>query len=265
MSPPALNVTGVVDGDSLTLTVFDTILPLGENFGGRVTSDGLSLSKPAKAGTHQTQISQFAVATLNEYDAAVGKLAAAGAVILGERKRKLEVEALDREAYALSRRLKEFVGDVRRMIEQQPRVADYYARAVPAQQSRLDLAARLTKGGASQRGQASGVIGQMRVDKFNISSASEGIDQKIQKITDKEAALTTEIRRFNGVCVGETQSVAADNAIPNMGACKKLIAEVSEYQVALAQWHSKRQPLVEAKAKNLEKLNAIWTAAFNLM
>lgn len=229
-----------------------------------MTSDGLSLSSPSKSGTTQTQITYFNHASLSDYDTAVGKLGAAGAVILAKRQRALEVEALDREADQLSLELDRFVAGAQRMMEQQPGIVNYYSRALSEQQSILGMALRLASGNDVQKAQSHAVVAGMNVAKNTISNASAGVDRAIQASADKELALNAKIRRFSGICLGEPGANETGQVIPNMGSCKALLSSVAQYKAVLDPLHSMHIALVQSKAKNLEQLALVWKAASNV-
>lgn len=257
----AINVTGVVDGENITLTAFSSLRPIGQNFGGTVTSSGLSFTLPATHDSPQTRASHFDHGSPSDYDAAVSKLTAAGSAIQTQRQHEQKVEALNREADLLTQRLGHFVTRANRMIEQQARIIDYYTQAVPDQRAKLELARRLAAGNSFQQGQAQAVISQMNAAEASITNASDGVDQEFKEGADREAALNIGIQRFTGICLGDGPKGKSAEAIPDMGPCKSLITAVEAYKGVLDPFHSSRSLVLQTKAKQLHLLSGIWHAA----
>ncbi len=258
------NVAGVVDGENLTLTIFNALLQIGDNFGGAVTSSGLDITVPASSGSTKTGTVRFDRGTLGDYNAAVGKLTEAGAVIQANNQHNRRVEVLNREANLLTQGLKDFVIRAQRMIEQQPHIIEYYTKAVSTEQARLDLAQHLATGNDRQQGQAQALIGQINASEANILNASDGVDQAHQEILEREARLNAGIQRFTGICLGSTNTVKPGDAIPSMGPCRSLISAVADYKAALGRLHSTRSTVLQAKATGLKQLNEIWRVASSM-
>jgi hypothetical protein len=68
LSSSSTNVSGSVDGNSITLTVLATPLPIGQNFSGSVTGDGIDLTV---ANGAQTGVEHFTKGQPSDFDAVV--------------------------------------------------------------------------------------------------------------------------------------------------------------------------------------------------
>ncbi|WP_175107477.1 hypothetical protein [Pararobbsia alpina] len=211
-----INVSGAVDGHSMTLTLFTTPLPLGENFGGTVTNNGLDFTVPTTPGSAQAGVSHFDRGNIGDYDAAVNRLTQAGTAIQAQLQHDQDVEALNRGAQSLTRDLDAFINRAQQVISRTPHVVVFYPHAVAEEQAELSLAQRLATGNSVQQGEAQAVVGQMQADRAVVSNGDDAITDALQTLAQREATLNAEIRRFNERCL-DGSTVKLGDAIPDMG------------------------------------------------
>ncbi|MCA8224817.1 hypothetical protein LGM69_25410 [Burkholderia multivorans] len=257
----AANVVGSVDGSSLTLTVQATPLPVGQNFGGTVTANGIDLTVAQGA---QTGVQRFVKGETADFDAVVTQLNAAGAPVIAARQRGQQVDQLNRQVATLSQDLNAFVVRSHDKIDKWPRATAYYGRAVEVEQAKLKRAQQLAATGNSvAQGQAGVVVGQMGVDKAQISITDDNIAEAEKDEASREATLDAGIARWNATCL-DGHDVKPADLIPDMGPCKELTRAVAAYRAVLPPLHNALTTLVQAKAHGNEQLATIWRAMDNV-
>ncbi|MFL9998257.1 hypothetical protein PQR34_43880 [Paraburkholderia sediminicola] len=265
VSTSTVNVSGVVDGDNLTLTIYSTPLPLGQNFGGTVTGSGLDFTLPATGSSAQAKVSHFDRDTVQDYDAMVAKLSEAGSAIANQRQSEQQVASLNRDAEALARDLDTFVARARQIQDHTPRMIAFYARAVTVEQTRLAHAQRLAATGNNvQIGQAQVEVGQMGVDRSQIEITGSAIADAQKELAKREAALNAGIARFNGICLGDTSAVKVGAPIPDMGPCKVLSRAYAAYRSVLGPVDAALASAAQAKADADQRLSAIMHTATDI-
>lgn len=121
------NVSGVVDGESLTLTVSLAGLPISRNLSGTVTASTLELNLVGSAGAVAS--AHFARGSVADFNTEAERLAQAGQSIRTEKLRADQVETLDRSALALEEALNAYVKRARKQIDDTPRFISYFTRA----------------------------------------------------------------------------------------------------------------------------------------
>ncbi|MBK5119204.1 hypothetical protein IQ288_04845 [Burkholderia sp. R-69980] len=261
LSSSSTNVSGSVDGNSITLTVLVTPLPIGQNFSGSVTGDGIDLTV---ANGAQTGVEHFTKGQPSDFDAAVVQLNQAGQPIIAARQRGQRVDQLNRQVNALTDSINRFVASAHQHLESLPRAQTYYEHAVTVEQAKLDRAQRLegTDNGVAQ-GQAGVIVGQMGVDKSQISIADDSLDRAQADATAAENALNTRIALWRGTCL-DGSTVKVGDVIPDMGPCKGLARAVAAYNAVLPPLHTAFAAAAQAKAHGHAQLATIWQAADNL-
>jgi hypothetical protein len=265
VSTSTLNVSGVVDGDNLTLTIYSTPLPLGENFGGTATGNGLDFTVPAPGGSGQANVSHFDRGSAQEYDAMVAKLSDAGTTIAAQRQREQQVASLNRDAEALTIDLDAFVARARRVEEHTPRMIAFYARAVSVEQTKLGRAQQLAATGNNvQLGQAQVEIGQMGVDRSQIDITGSAIGDAQQELARREATLNAAVERFAATCLGDTSVIKVGSPIPDMGPCKGLARAYAAYRGVLGPVDAALASAVQAKADADQRIEAIMRKAADI-
>lgn len=265
VSTSTVNVSGVVDGDNLTLTIYSTPLPLGQNFGGTVTGSGLDFTVPGTGGSAQAKVSHFDRGTVQDYDAMVAKLSEAGTAIANQRQHEQQVASLNRDAEALARDLDSFVARAHQVQDRTPRMIAFYARAVTVEQTRLAHAQRLASTGNNvQIGQAQVEVGQMGVDRSQIDITGSAIADAQQELSKREVALSARVDRFNGICLGDTSSVKVGAIIPDMGPCKTLSRAYASYRGVLGPVHAALANASQAKADGDQRLSVIMHTAADI-
>lgn len=260
-----VNVSGVVDGDNLTLTIYSTPLPLGENFGGTVTGNGLDFTVPATGGSAQASVSYFDRGSVQDYDAMVAKLSEAGTAIAAQRQREQQAASLNRDAEALTRDLDAFVARAHQVQEHTPRMVAVYARAITVEQSKLAHAQRLAATGNNvQLGQAQVEVGQMGVDRSQIDITGSAIADAQLELAKREAALTAGGERFNGICLGDTSRVKVGALIPDVARCKALSRAYTAYRGVLGPVDAALASAAQAKADADQRLAGIMRTAADI-
>ncbi|MCA7951356.1 hypothetical protein LGM43_13870 [Burkholderia seminalis] len=152
LTSSSANVSGSVDGNSITLTVLETPLPVGQNFSGSVTGDRIELTV---ANGAQTGVEHFARGEPSDFDAAVAQLNQAGLPIIAARQRGQRVDQLNRQVNALTDSLNRFVASSHQHLERLTRAEANYEYAVTIEQTKLDRAQRLeATGNGVAQGQA---------------------------------------------------------------------------------------------------------------
>ncbi len=99
------NVSGVVDGESLTLTVSMAGFPISRNLSGTVTASALELNLIGNVGVVAS--AHFARGSVADFNSEAERLAQAGQSIKAENLRNDQIEALDRSALDLEKALNE--------------------------------------------------------------------------------------------------------------------------------------------------------------
>ena len=258
LSSSTNNVTGSVDGTSVTLTILATPLPIGQNFGGTVTGDGIDLMVPSGA---QTSVQHFMKGQPSDFDEAVAQLNQAGQSIIEARQRGKRADQMSRQVNALSDSLNRFVDDAKQHIDRLPRAKAYYDHAVTVEQAKLERAQRLeATGNGVAQGQARVIVGQMGVDKAQISIVDDELGRVRNEAVAAESALNAQIAQWRGTCLDGT-AVKAGDVIPDMGPCKGLARAVSAYNAVLPTLHNALAAAVQARAQGHTRLATIWTTA----
>lgn len=258
LSSSTTNVSGSVDGSSITLTVLETPLPIGQNFSGLVSGDDIDLTVSRGA---QTGVERFAKGQLSDFDAAVDQLNQAGQGVIAMHRRGQQVEQLDVAVNALSDNLNRFVARAHQRLERLPRAEAYYTHAVALEQEKLDRARHLAAVGSSvAQGQAGVVVAQMGVDRSQISITDDSFDQSRKDAAVAEGDLNAGIARWRGTCL-DGDTVGPDDVVPDMGPCKGLVRAVTDYKAVLPALHNAFATASEARAKSRAQLDAIWRAA----
>ncbi|WP_416268258.1 hypothetical protein SD235_11355 [Burkholderia cepacia] len=255
------NVSGSVDGNNITLTVLETPLPIGQNFSGSLTGDGIDLTVGNGA---QTAIEHFAKGQPSDFDHLVAQLNETGQPIIAARQRGQRVEQLNRLVNALTESLNQFVASAHQHLERLPRAQTFYEHAVTVEQAKLVRAQRLeATGNGVAQGQAGVIVGQMGVDKSQISIADDSIDRMQANAAAAENALNARIAQWRGTCL-DGSTVKVGDVIPDMGACKGLARAVAAYNAVLPPLHNALAAAEQAKTHGHAQLATIWQAADNL-
>ncbi|NTX43051.1 hypothetical protein HT749_06525 [Burkholderia cepacia] len=261
LSSSSTNVSGSVDGNNITLTVLATPLPIGQNFSGSVSGNGIDLTVGNGA---QTGVEHFAKGQPSDFDQVVAQLNQAGQPIIAARQRGQRVEQLNRQVNALTESLNQFVASAHQHLERLPRAQTFYEHAVTAEQAKLDRAQRLeATGNGVAQGQAGVIVGQMGVDKSQISIADDSIDRVQADARTAENALNARIAQWHGTCL-DGSTVKVGDVIPDMGPCKGLTRAVAAYNAVLPPLHNALAAAEQAKAHGHAQLATIWQAADNL-
>ncbi|PRE88298.1 hypothetical protein [Burkholderia gladioli] len=261
LTSSSANVSGSVDGNSLTLTVLETPLPIGQNFSGTVTGSGIDLTV---ANGAQTGVERFAKGQPSDFDTVVAQINQAGQPIIAARQRGQQVDQLNRQVNALTDSLNRFVASAHQHLDRLPKAQAYYDHAVTVEQAKLDRAQRLeATGNGVAQGQAGVIVGQMGVDKSQISIADDSIDRVQTDATTAENALNARIAQWRGTCLDGSTAKAGD-VIPDMGPCKGLARAVAAYNAVLPPLHNALAAAAQAKAHGHAQLATIWQAADNL-
>ncbi|RDU97834.1 hypothetical protein [Trinickia dinghuensis] len=261
LSSNSANVSGSVDGNSITLTVLETPLPIRQNFSGTVTGSGIDLTVGNGA---QTGVEHFATGQPSDFDTVVAQLNQAGQPIIAARQRGQRVEQLNRQLNALTDSLNRFVASAHQHLERLPRAQAYYQHAVTVEQAKLDRAQRLEAiGNGVAQGQAGVIVGQMGVDKSQISIADDSFDRAQNDEATAENALNARIAQWHGTCL-DGNTVKAGDVIPDMGPCKGLARAVAAYKAVLPPLHNAFAAAAQAKAHGHAQLASIWQTADNL-
>lgn len=219
------NVSGSVDGTNITLTVLATPLPIGQNFAGTATGGGIDLTVPNGA---QTGVQHFTKGQPSDFDAVVAQLNQAGQRIAAARQRGQRADQMNRQVGALADSLNRFVEDAKHHIDRLPRAQAYYDHAVTVEQAKLERAQRLqATGNGVAQGQAGVIVGQMGVDKAQISIVDDELDRVRTDAASAENGLNARIDQWRGTCLDGAAKVKADDVIPDMGPCRGLTQAVS--------------------------------------
>lgn len=261
VSSSSANVTGSVDGNNVTLTVLATPLPVGQNFSGTVSSAGIDLTVPQGA---QTAVEHYAKGEVADYNSVVYQLSQAGAPIIAARQRSQRLDQLNHQVNALTQDLTAFVTRAHEIVERSPRAVAYYAKAVSVEQAKLYRAQQLAtiRNGVAQ-GQAGVIVGQMGVDKTQISNADDAITRAQAEVAAREGPLNASIARWNGPCLDGTATMSGD-VIPDTGPCKGLSRAVAEYRAVLPSLQAGLASAAQARDHSNEQLATIWRAADNV-
>jgi len=261
LTSSSANVSGSVDGNSLTLTVLETPLPIGQNFSGTVTGSSIDITI---ANGAQTGVEHFAKGQPADFDTVVAQLNQAGQPIIAARQRRQQVDQLNRQVSALTDSLNRFVASAHQHLERLPKAQAYYDHAVSIEQAKLDRAQRLVAtGNGVAQGQAGVIIGQMSVDKAQISIADDSIDRVRTNATSAENVLNGRIAQWRGSCL-DGGNVKVGDVIPDMGPCKGLARAVTAYNAVLPPLHNALAGAAQAKTHAHAQLATIWQAADNL-
>ena len=265
VSTSTLNVSGVVDGDNLTVTIYSTPLPLGENFGGTATANGLDITVPAAGGSGQANVSHFDRGGVQDYDAMVAKLVDAGTTIAAKRQREQQVASLNRNAEALIKDLDAFVTRAQQVEQHTPRMVAFYARAVSVEQTKLARAQQLAATGNNvQLGQAQVEVGQMGVDRSQIDITGGAIGNARQELAQREATLNAAVERFDASCLGDMSAIKVGAPIPDMGPCKGLARAFAAYRGVLGPVDAALASAAQAKADADQRIEAIMRKAADI-
>ncbi|MGN7738646.1 hypothetical protein ACTJKT_01440 [Pseudomonas sp. 22526] len=252
------NVSGVVDGESLTLAVSLAGLPISQNFSGTVTASALELNLVGSAGA--VAKAHFARGSVADFNSEAERLAQAGQSIKTEKLRTDQVETLDRSALALEEALNAYVKKARKQIDDTPRFISYFTRASNDIRDRLHFAQHLN---GAQRAQAEAVLAQISASEPAIRNTGDSIDTAIEDMTREEASLNIRMMDFNGNCLG-TSTVKPGDVIPNMGPCKALISAAARFGEVRVLVHAAHERLQLQKNKAMKEMEATWQLATRL-
>lgn len=258
LSSGSTNVSGSVDGDSITLTLLATPLPIGQNFSGTVTTGGIDLTL---SDGNRTAVEHFAKSQPADFDSAVTQLSQAGEPIIAAKQRSKVVEQFNREVTSLTTDLERFVSKAQERIERLPRVQVYYDQILATEQAKLDRARRLASSGNSvEQGQANVIVGQMGVDRAQISITDDTVERAINDEKAAEATLNAGIEKWRPQCIGGGPT-NSDGVRPDMGPCKGFERAVAAYNSVLPTLHKTLVLAAQAKAHSHDQLATIWQAA----
>ncbi|QUG93157.1 hypothetical protein GR140_30830 (plasmid) [Pseudomonas putida] len=252
------NVSGVVDGESLTLAVSLTGLPMSQNFSGTVTTSALELNLVGGAGA--VAKAHFTRGSVADFNSEAQRLAQAEQSIKAEKLRSDDVEALDRSALALEEALNAYVKKARKQIDDTPRLISYFTRASTDISDRLHFAQHLN---GAKRAQAEAVLAQISASEPSIRNAGDSIDTAIENMTKEEASLNIRMMDFNGNCLGMS-TVKPGDAIPNMGPCKALESAAARFGEVRVLVHAAHERLQLQKNKAMKEMEATWQLANRL-
>ncbi len=253
------NVSGSVDGTNITLTVLATPLPIGQNFAGMATRSGIDLTVPDGA---QTGVQHFTKGQPSDFDEAVAKLDKMGQAIIAARQHGQRADQMNRQVNALTDSLNRFVDNAKHHIDRLPRAKAYYDHAVTFEQAKLKRAQRLQAiGNEVAQGQAGVIVGQMGVDKAQISIVDDELDRVRNEAAAAENGLNARIDQWRGTCLDGAAAVKAADVIPDMGSCKGLTRAVSAYNAVLPTLHNALAAAGQARTQGHTRLTAIWTTA----
>lgn len=253
------DVSGVVDGESLTLTVSLAGLPIGRNLSGTVTASALELNLVGSAGAVAS--AHFARGSVADFNSEAERLAQAGQSIKAEKLRADQVETLDQSALALEKALNAYVKRARKQIDDTPRFISYFTRASNDVSERLRLAQRLSSGNGAQRAQAEAVLEQISNTEPAIRNTGDSIDMAIEDMTREEASLNIRMMDFNGNCLGTSKP---GDVIPNMGPCKGLEIAAARFGDVRGLVHAAYERLQLQKKKAMKEMEATWQLATRL-
>lgn len=261
LSSSTANVSGSVDGSSITLTVLATPLPLGQNFSGTISVTGIDITIASGA---QPGVVHFAKGSPSDFGAMVHQLGLAGQPIIAARQHNQQVNDLNRRVNSLTRELNTFVALARKRLEQNPTAAAYYARAVSLEQAKLERAQRLAAtGNPVAQGQAGVIVGQMAVDKAQVSTVDDSITQAETNESTAATRLNAEISKWKEVCPDEHNFKLSD-AVPDMHLCKELSGAIAAYNAVLPQLRDTLEAASRVKEQAHTRFATIWQAADTL-
>ncbi|KZN15920.1 MULTISPECIES: hypothetical protein [Pseudomonas] len=252
------NVSGVVDGESLTLTVSLAGLPISRNLSGTVTASTLELNLVGSAGAVAS--AHFARGSVADFNTEAERLAQAGQSIRTEKLRADQVETLDRSALALEEALNAYVKRARKQIDDTPRFISYFTRASNDISDRLRFAQRLN---SVQSAQTEAALAQVFASEPAIRNTGDSIDTTIENMTREEASLNIRMMAFNGNCLG-ISTVKPGDVIPNMGPCKALTSAAARFGEVRVLVHTAHERLQLQKNKAMKEMEATWQLATRL-
>ncbi|ALS66589.1 hypothetical protein AT395_17810 [Pandoraea apista] len=252
------NVSGSVDGGSITLTVLAAILPIGKNFSGAVTRDGIDLNF---ANGNQTAVQHFARGRPSDFESAVAQLNQIGQPIVAARRHGQQVDQLNRQVGVLASDINRFVASADQHIKRLSKAKAYYERAVIVEQAKLTQAQRLKASGNSiAQGQAAMIVAQMGGDKSQLSMADDGLDRTHNDAISTENSLNARISAWRGTCL-DGGAVKRGDAIPDMGPCKALSQAVASYNATVPVLHDAFSTAQNARTQSNARLALIWRSA----
>lgn len=255
------NVSGVVDGENLTLTVSLAGLPISRNLSGTVTASALELNLVGSTGAVAS--AHFARGSVADFNSEAERLARAGQSIKAEKLRADQVETLDRSALALEVALNAYVKRARKQIDDTPRFISYFTRASNDVSDRLRFAQDLLSGNGVQRAQAEAVLAQVSASEPGIRNTGDSIDTAIEDMTREEASLNIRMMAFNGNCLG-ISTVKPGDVIPSMGPCKGLEIAAARFEDVRGLVHAAYERLQLQKNKAMKEMEATWQLATRL-
>ena len=233
-------------------------MPIGQNFSGSVTGDGIDLTV---ANGAQTGVEHFTKGQPSDFDAVVVLLNQAGQPIIAARQRGQRVDQINRQVNALTDSINSFVASAHQHLERLPRAQTYYDHAVTVEQAKLDRAQRLEAiGNGVAQGQAGVIVGQISVDKSQISIVDDNLDRAQNEESSAENALNARIAQWRGTCL-DGSTVKVGDVIPDMGPCKALSRAVAAYNAVLPPLHTAFASAVQARSHGHAQLATIWQAA----
>ena len=220
--------------------------------------DGIDLSV---ANGPQTGVEHFTKGQPSDFDAEIVQLNRAGQPVIAARQRGQRVDQLNRQVNAFTNSINSFVASAHRHLERLPRGRVYYEHAVTVEQAKLDRAQRLeATGNGVAQGQAGVIVGQMGVDKSQISIVDDNLDCAQNEETSAENSLNARIAQWRGTCL-DVSAVKVGDLIPDMGPCKALSLAVAAYKAVRPPLHTAFASAVQARSHGHARLATIWQAA----
>jgi hypothetical protein len=255
------NVSGIVDGESVTLAISLAGLLIGRNISGTVTASALELNLVGSDSTIAS--AHFTRGSVADFNAEAVRLAQAGESIKIEKLRADQVETLNRSALALEDALNTYVKRARKQIDDTPRFISYFTRASNDLSDRLQFAQRLSSGNGAQRAQAEVMLTQVSASEPAIRNTGDSIDRAIEEMTREEASLNIRMMAFNGNCLG-TSTVKPGEVIPDMGPCRALETAAARFGDVRGLAHAAYERLQLQKNKAMKEMETTWQLATRL-
>ncbi len=249
------NVSGVVDGESLNLTMSLAGFPISQNLSGTVTAAALELNLVGTAGAVAS--AHFARGSVADFNSEVERLAQVSQSIKNEKLRADKVETLDQSALALKEALNAYVKRARKQIDDTPRFISYFTRASNDISGRLRFAQGLN---GAQRAQAESILAQVSASEPAIRNTGDSIDTAIEEMIREEASLNIRMMAFNGNCLG-TSTIKREDLIPNMGPCKALTSAAARFGEVRVLVHAAHEQLQLQKSKSMKEMDTTWKLA----
>lgn len=255
------NLSGSVDGDSITLRVMTVPLPGGENVSGIVTDSGIDLMVGEGAQTHVEHLTK---GRQSDFSDVVGQLERAGRPLVAAYQRKKMVDELDQQANILINDLNQFVANANGTVDRLARAGIDCESFVSAEQAKLDQAQRTQNSNrplAHSLAFTEAAVIEQDIVPYLRNDYSFEREQAEEK--DAEDALNARIDQWRRNC---SDSVAnkAGVGTPDVASCALLSHAVTEYEAALSRLRDARISAGEVKERGEARLAAILQAARKL-